>query len=63
MTSTEIQIKLKLLGKSQKHLSNKFHRDESQISQAIRGKYPTLKNKIIKYISYLELSSNNKDVA
>ena len=58
MNDLEIQIKLKTVGKSQKHLSKKFHRSESQISQAIRGKYPTLKNKIIKYLGYLENNIN-----
>jgi len=62
MTNIEIQIKLKILKKSQKHLALKFHRKASQISQAIQtDSYPTLKNKIIKYLQYLETNETFKN--
>ena len=53
MTPIEIQVKLKVLGKTQKFLADKFDRDISQISQAIKtDRYPTLKQKIINYINH-----------
>ena len=56
---TDIQIRLKKVNKSQVFLSRKFNRSEPQISMALRGKYPTLKNKIIKYVEYLERGLRN----
>ena len=53
MTSTEIQIKLKVLGKSQEFLAKKFDCHRTQLSQAIKtDRYPTLKQKIINYINH-----------
>lgn len=50
----DIQIRLKRLNKTQRQLARLFHRGESQVSQALRGVHPTLLNKIIKYLDYLE---------
>lgn len=53
MTSTEIQVKLKVLDKTQEFLADKFDCNKSQISQAIKtDRYPTLKQKIINYINH-----------
>ena len=55
MTTIEIQVKLKQLGKNQAYLSKLFNRSPAQISNAIKTDlYPTLKSKIIKHI---EMSS------
>ncbi len=55
MTTVEIQVKLKQLGKNQAYLSKLFNRSPAQISNAIKtDSYPRLKTKIINHIEKLE---------
>ena len=54
-TKEQIQKRLKKLGLSQRKLSIKFRRSDSQITQAMHGSQPGLKKKILNYLDKLEL--------